>query len=297
MGHEIIAPQSEEPKSLENFLKKRFPIGYVRKLFRKKAVRLNGRRAGAKETVQTGDRIQLFITFEKRLPSGNVPPPARFGILFEDNDLLVINKPAGLAVHEGKEVLKRHSVLGILESTYRPKEIVPRLVHRIDKETSGLLIVAKNEATLAELEEKFERGGVEKKYLVLVVGRVFPKKGKIDLPLPGRAGKLVSASTLYKVEKELPGVTLVRVKTETGRMHQIRLHFAEIGRPVVMDDEHGDFSFNKQFRKAHGLKRQFLHASSMALEFRGKKRTWTAPLPEDLTVALDSLEALARSNG
>jgi len=293
MASEIIVPQTEEPKRLENFLKKRFPIGYVRKLFRKNGVRLNGKRSGPKDMAQPGDRISLFIPFEKRPGTALDKRPSRAGfeILFEDDDILVINKHAGLAVHEGKEILKSQSLLGMLEATYRSQGILPRLVHRIDKETSGILVVAKREAVAEDLEKRFEKGEVEKEYLALVLGRVHPKEGSIDFPIPGREGKPARALTRYRVERELPGTSLVRVNMETGRMHQIRLHFARLGHPVVMDDRHGDFAFNKQFRKTHGLKRQFLHAQSIALEHRGQKRKWTAPLADDLTQTLRLLEA------
>jgi len=293
MASEIIVPQTEVPKRLENFLKKRFPIGYVRKLFRRNGVRLNGKRSGPKDMTRPGDRISLFIPFEKRPGTALDKPPSRAGFetLFEDDDILVINKQAGLAVHEGKEILKSQSLLGMLEATYRSQGILPRLVHRIDKETSGILVVAKREAVAEDLEKRFEKGEVEKEYLALVLGRVHPKEGSIDFPIPGREGKPARALTRYRVERELPGTSLVRVNMETGRMHQIRLHFARLGHPVVMDDRHGDFAFNKQFRKTHGLKRQFLHAQSIALEHRGQKRKWTAPLADDLTQTLRLLEA------
>ena len=123
MASEIVVPKSERPKSLENFLKRRFPIGYLRKLFRKNGVRLNGKRSGPKEMVEPGDRIQLFIPFEKRTGSTNKKRPAcsSFEILFEDSELLLINKRAGIAVHEGKGILKRNSLLGKLEAAYRPQ--------------------------------------------------------------------------------------------------------------------------------------------------------------------------------
>ena len=293
MTRQIIFPQTEEPKSLENFLKKRFPVGYVRKLFRKNGVRLNGKRSGPKETVRPGDRIQLFIPFEKQPTSDLKKTPLHHGfqILFENDELLVIDKMAGTAVHEAKGILKRHTVLGMLEATYRSHGIAPILVHRIDRETSGLLVIAKKSEVAEELKRKFEEGKVEKKYLALVVGRLRPKEGRIDFPLPGRDDGLVPALTLYKVEKEFPGVTLVRVTTKTGRRHQIRLHFARLSHPLLMDDQHGDFPFNRQFRKAHGLRRQFLHACDIAFEYRGERRKWTAPLPDDLMRTLKSLES------
>jgi 23S rRNA pseudouridine955/2504/2580 synthase len=290
MAWEIVVPQTEQPKRLENFLKKRFPIGYVRKLFRRSGVRLNGRRSGPNEFAGPGDRIELFIPFEQRESSAGekTPPRTGFEILFEDDDLLIVNKQAGMSVHEGRETLKRHSLLGMLEATYGSRAV--RLVHRIDKETSGLLVVAKQDAVAEELEKLFEEGEVQKDYLALVKGRPQPRKGRIDFPLPGREGRAVRALTLYEVEREFSGTTLVLVKIETGRMHQIRLHFAKLGHPVVMDGQHGDFAFNKQFRKAYGLKRQFLHARSIALDYRGKRRKWTAPLPDDLARTLKSLE-------
>ena len=295
---EIVIPQTEAPKRLENFLKKRFPIGYVRKLFRRNSIRLNGKRSGPDEIVRAGDRITLFLPFEEKRRSNAKPTPAPrgFKILFEDDDILIINKQAGIAVHEGKEILKRHSLLGMLEAAYRSRGIVPRLVHRIDKETSGLLVVAKSTSVVEDLEKRFEGGEVEKEYLALVAGRLSAREGSIDFPLPGREGSPVSALTHYRVEREYAQTTLVRVRMATGRMHQVRLHFAKLGHPIVMDVKYGDFTFNRQFRKTHGLKRQFLHASTIALEYRGKKRKWTAPLPDDVAAALRSLAEAAGSN-
>lgn len=290
---EIIVAGDEKPKKVENFLKKRFPIGYVRKLFRKNGVRLNGRRCAPTEIAGPGDRVQLFIPFDDKLEGTRkkTVPAAKPDILFEDESLILVRKPAGIAVHEGQEVTRQESFLGVLEATYRPAGIVPRLVHRLDRETSGVLIVAKSDEAAKELQRRFEEGGVEKEYLALIAGRLRPREGRINLPLPGRDGKQVYALTLYRVEKEFAATSLVRVRTETGRMHQIRLHFAKLGHPVVMDSRHGDFAFNRQFRKAHGLKRLFLHARSLAFNYKGRKQKWTAPLPDDLARTLKSLES------
>jgi 23S rRNA pseudouridine955/2504/2580 synthase len=289
---EIVLPNNETVKKLENFLKKQFPIGYVRKLFRKNSVRLNGRRAKPEDLVQAGDRIQLYIDFEKPAETFK-PRPAltRLDIVYEDNALLVLNKRAGIAVHEGKTVGKKESVLGILETQYRDRGIKPQLVHRLDKDTSGLLLVAKNPESAKELESRFETGEVEKEYLCLLVGRLPNNEGKIDFPLPGREGNPVRALTCYRVVKKFSEVTLVRVAIETGRLHQIRLHFAKLGFPVVMDDQHGDFGFNKRFRKEYGLKRQFLHAETLKIKTEGKLREWTAPLAKDLEKILRLLAA------
>lgn len=289
---EIIVDGAGAGKKLENHLKKNFPIGYVRKLFRKNGVRINGQRAKPEDSLQFGDRIQLYIPFEdepaRRPATANTAlPPA----IFQDENLLVLDKPAGLAVHEGKTVSKRDSVLGILERQWRGAAITPLLVHRLDQDTSGLLLVAKNQATAEVLEQVFETGAVDKQYVVLVAGRLAKNQGTIDTPLPGRDGNLVRAVTHYRVIKRFAEVTLTEITMETGRLHQIRLHFAQLDHPVVMDDQHGDFGFNRKFRKRYGLKRQFLHAEKLRLNYLGKSREWHAPLTQDLQ---KTLEALAR---
>src|SRR5262245_5315055 len=137
MPQEISITAGESSKKLENFLKKRFPIGYVRKLFRKHGVRLNGKQSKPDDLIAPGDCIRLYIPFEKVRPScrQNATPLPELNIIVEDDEIIVLNKPAGIAVHEGKDVLKRRSLLGILETIYRPQGIVPRLIHRLDKDT------------------------------------------------------------------------------------------------------------------------------------------------------------------
>jgi 23S rRNA pseudouridine955/2504/2580 synthase len=280
---EIVLGSNEADKKIETLLRKQFPIGYVRKVFRKDAVRINGRRARADDVIRAGDRIQLYIHFDP--DNKTIVPKARevkLEILFEDDTLLVVDKPAGLAVHEGKTVTKKNSLLGILETKYRDRGIRPQLVHRLDKDTSGVWIVAKKPETAKEIESRFESGDVEKEYLCLVVGRLSNNQGKIDFPLPGREGSAARALTLYRVVKKFSDTTLVRVIIKTGRLHQIRLHFAKLNYPVVMDDQHGDFGFNKRFRKKYGLKRQFLHAEKLKIKIADKRREWTASLAKDL---------------
>jgi 23S rRNA pseudouridine955/2504/2580 synthase len=288
---ELVVPAGERTQSLENCLKKHFPIGYVRKLFRKNGVRLNGRRAKADDAIAAGDRIQLYIPFEaKKSPTHPSRLRPVIEIIYQDDGLLVINKPAGLAVQEGKTVRKEESLEGWVETVFRARKFPPRLVHRLDKDTSGLLLLAKDENTLSALQGQFATGATEKEYLCLLAGRLPHHEGKIDFPLPGRDGNLVRALTRYRVLKRFSETTLVRVAIETGRLHQIRLHFAKLGYPVVMDDQHGDFNFNKRFRKAYGLKRQFLHAEKLAVDYAGKRRSWHAPLAQDLEKILQLME-------
>lgn len=287
----ISITAGESSKKLENFLKKRFPIGYVRKLFRKNGVRLNGKRSKPDDLIAPGDCVQLYVPFDKDLKSSRQSVTLRgaLEIIFEDDEIIVTNKPAGIAVHEGKDVLKRDSILGMLEARYRPQGIAPWLVHRLDKDTSGVLLAAKKEETANRFERLFADDGVEKEYVCLLVGRLLQNEGTLDLRLPGRQGKSVRALTRFRVAERFSETTLVRANIATGRRHQIRLHFAHYGHPVVMDDQHGDFSFNKRFRKEYGLRRQFLHASTVALEYHGKKRIWTASLPADLSKTLELL--------
>ena len=287
--HEVVVPTHESPKKLENFLKKEFPIGYVRKLMRKNGVRINGRRAKAEDLVCPGDRIQLYVPFENKASTAKTRRASKLAIIYQDNSLLVIDKHAGIAVHEGKSVRTQDSVLGILEVHYRRTDITPQLVHRLDKDTSGLLLVAKNSAIAKELESRFQHGDVQKEYFCLVKGRLPLNEGNIDFPLPGRQGNPVHALTRYRVSKHFSDATLVRVKIDTGRLHQIRLHFARLGYPVIMDEQHGDFAFNRRFRKQFGLKRQFLHAEKLTLQHGGKLQQWIAPLPKDLTEVLKNL--------
>jgi 23S rRNA pseudouridine955/2504/2580 synthase len=290
---EILVPASEPIKKVENFLKNRFPIGYVRKLFRKNGIRLNGKRAKPEDVVHAGDRVQLYIPFEKntRRFEGERSSPTEFQIIFEDRDLWVIVKPPGIAVHEGKQVPKHRSLLGFFEAKHHVAGVAPKLVHRLDKDTSGILIVAKNEKAAEELVTAFARGDVRKEYLCLVAGRLAQDTGILDFPLLGREGKAVGAVTQFSVAKRFSQSTLIRVKLETGRMHQIRQHCAKFGHPVVMDDRYGDFAFNRQFRRLYGLKRQFLHAATIAVLYKDTTRKWAAPLPPDLKAVLSLLEA------
>lgn len=284
---EIQIPAQDGEKKLESFLRKQFPISYVRKLFRKNGVRVNGRRGKPDGLIRAGDRVQLFIPFEAQPRAVNAKQ--ELAIVFENEELMVIDKPAGLAVHEAKGILRRDTAIGQLEAKFRARRIQPRLVHRIDRDTSGLLLVAKNKQLAQALEALFENKNVEKLYLALVAGRLQQAAGTIDLPLPGRDEQPVPAITHFQVSRRFSETTLVEARIDTGRMHQIRLHFAKLGHPVVMDQRHGDFAFNRIFRKEYGLKRQFLHAAKLSLVYRGKKRLWNAPLPQDLTDVLAQL--------
>lgn len=223
-------------------------------------------------------------------------------IVFENNDILVIDKPAGLIVHPVNKSPKNTLVEQIL--SYCPKikdvgddSLRPGIVHRLDKDTSGLMVVAKNNQAFRYLKKQFASRKVIKKYLALVIGQVKDKKGTITkaISLSKKDHKKRSALldekakqawTEYKVLKRFKAYTLLEVIPKTGRTHQIRVHLASIGHPIVGDKQ---YKFKRQPRLA-GLKRQFLHAAYLKLKLpNGKLIKFKSELPQDLWTNLTCL--------
>jgi 23S rRNA pseudouridine1911/1915/1917 synthase len=225
---------------------------------------------------------------DSKLKGADIP----LDIIFEDKNLLVINKPAGIVVHpdetghqEGTIV---HAVLAHCKDLSGiGGEKRPGIVHRLDKDTSGVLLIAKNDETHQHLSKLFHDRQVKKTYLALVRGLPKSKKGRIEAPISrhsiNRKRMTVSsqgknAITTFEVEAAYQGFTLLRVNIETGRTHQIRVHLASIGHPVIGDPVYGDKRLNEIFREKYGLKRQFLHAARIKID--GK--IFEAPLPDEL---------------
>jgi 23S rRNA pseudouridine955/2504/2580 synthase len=245
-------------------------------------VRLNKGRAGADTRVQAGDvvRIPPVRVSERIAEKLGQPAPAReFPLLFEDEHLIAIDKPAGVAVQGGSGVS-----FGVIEQLRqaRPAARFLELVHRLDRETSGVLLVAKKRSALTRLQDQFRERETGKTYLALVVGTWPASKKVIDVPLHKylqadgeRRVKVVAPNdpdgmrsiTLVKVRevmatqpgRRVPDFTLLEVTIKTGRTHQIRVHLASQGHPIAGDDKYGDFELNKALQK-QGLKRMFLHA-------------------------------------
>jgi len=285
---------------LDNFLLrvlKGVPKTHVYRVIRSGEVRLNKGRAAADTRVSAGDDVRLP---PMRLPEPSTAPaaPAReFPVLLEDEHLLAIAKPAGVAVHGGSGVSS-----GVIEQlrSARPAARFLELVHRLDKETSGVLLLAKKRSALTALQDQFRSRDTGKTYAALVFGS-WPEKLKvIDQPLlkgTDAAGerhvRVVAAGhedarrsiTLVKVARRLPGLdaTLLDVRIKTGRTHQIRVHLASNGHPIVGDPKYGDFARNKLFAKQHGFPRMFLHARELSFEHPagGGRITLEAPLPPD----------------
>lgn len=233
---------------------------------------------------------------------------ANLKVIYEDNDILGIDKPAGISVYSEKQTAEKTLIDLILGKYPAIKNVgkTPRygIVHRLDKDTSGVLLIAKNNQTLFFLQKEFKKRGVEKKYIALVAGIVKDnagmietligrspknaKKQKVYLPLePGSAGKR-TAITKYRVIKKFREYTLVEVFPQTGRKHQIRCHFNYINHPVVGDKMYGF----KNRLSPKGLQRQFLHASYLKIKLpSGKIKEFRSELPEDLKKVLDNIRS------
>jgi len=267
---------------------------HARKLIDEGFIKVNGKIAKASHKLNTGDSVKITIPPE---PLSTLSPEAiPLDIIYEDDDLLVIDKPAGLAVHPAPGHPGHTLVNAVL--AYLPdladddNTLRPGIVHRLDKDTSGLILVAKNRVAQADLSAQFKSRSVNKSYLVLVKGRLTPENGVIEAAI-GRDPKnrqrmaVVSrgreARTDYHVVKYIGGYTLLEIHPETGRTHQIRVHLAAIGYPVVGDTTYGV--------KNPNLSRQFLHASKLGFKLpsTGKYVEFESPLPPDLSQALKKI--------
>ena len=296
---------------LDNYLLRHLkgvPKTHVYRIIRSGEVRVNKGRAGPDDRVQAGDLVRLPpVRVSERvaekaqdMATAALAAPARkFVVLFEDEHLLAIDKPAGVAVHGGSGVS-----FGVIEQLRmaRPQAPFLELVHRLDRETSGILLLAKKRSALRQLQDQFRERETGKTYLALVVGQWPANRKVLDkslhkylLPDGERRVRVVAkddpdamaALTLVKVKHRGDGFTLLEVTIRTGRTHQIRVHLASEGFPIAGDDKYGDFELNKALLRAPGgasLKRMFLHA--WRLEFThpvsGERQTLLADLPPEL---------------
>ena len=294
---------------LDNFLireLKGVPKTHVYRIIRSGEVRINKGRVNADTRVQAGDSVRLppVRISEKVAEKAERPAPAReFPILLEDEHLIAIDKPAGVAVHGGSGVS-----FGVIEQLRQARVHAKflELVHRLDRDTSGILLVAKKRSALTHLQDQFRERETGKTYLALVSGAWPVNKKVIDLPLHKylqadgeRRVRVTTADdpdgmrsiTLVKVRQTvaarshqgLPAMSLLEVTIKTGRTHQIRVHLASQGHAIVGDDKYGDFELNKRLVKS-GMKRMFLHA--WRLQFNhpvsGERVALTAELPPEL---------------
>jgi 23S rRNA pseudouridine955/2504/2580 synthase len=316
----VKVAEGDDGQRLDNWLMralKGLPRSRVYRLLRKGEVRVNGKRAKPDQRVAAGDDVRLPPIRPVEAEGEGAPPRIRKApstlidtieqaIIHADDDLLVIAKPSGLAVHGGSGLS-----FGVIEAlrASRPHEEL-ELAHRLDRDTSGLLLVARNRPALRVLHGLLREGLVEKHYLTLVKGSWNLGTKTIDAPLDTearRAGERVvrvqaagKAATTTFVPVDFFGAraSLLSVELGTGRTHQIRVHAGYAGHPVAGDDKYGDHAFNADM-KLLGLRRLFLHAQSLSFEWPRSRKNYAfnQPLPEDLATVVDQLAATRRRKG
>jgi 23S rRNA pseudouridine955/2504/2580 synthase len=304
--------ESAAGQRLDNYLMrclKGVPKTHVYRVIRSGEVRVNKGRAAADTRVQAGDDVRVPpVRVAERPPAGSVPA-REFAVLYEDDWLLAIDKPAGVAVHGGSGVS-----FGVIEQLRRarPEARFLELVHRLDRETSGVLLLAKKRSALTALQDQFRARDTGKSYAALVRGEWPAALKVIDVPLhkylkPDGERRVRTSSaddaqakrsiTLVGVAQRLGGFTLLDVGIKTGRTHQIRVHLAHAGHPIVGDDKYGDFEFNKSLARGTALPGvrydgMFLHARRLAFEHpaSGQRIEIDAPLPDTCRSLLRHLE-------
>jgi len=285
------------------------PKTHVYRIIRSGEVRINKGRAAADTRLAEGDVVRLppVRTSERAAEKSeamaqavHAAPAREFPVIFEDEHLLAIDKPAGVAVHGGSGVS-----FGVIEQLRiaRPGAKFLELVHRLDRETSGILLIAKKRSALNKLQDQFRERETGKTYLALVQGAWPANKKVLDKPLHKyllpdgeRRVKVVAKDdpdgmrslSLVKVRQKLADYSLLEVTIKTGRTHQIRVHLASEDHPIVGDDKYGDFELNKALQK-QGLKRMFLHAWHLSLTHpgTGEPMSLDAPLPQELQRFMD----------
>lgn len=266
---------------------------YIKRLIEDGRITVNDRVAKESLRLKVGDSIAVVVPE----PTSSTPLPENIplDVVYEDDDILVVNKPAGLTVHPVPGQLEHTLVNAILNRC--PNLAIggsmrPGIVHRLDKDTSGLMVVAKNDAAHRELSNQMKARTVVKRYIVLIHGRLLPKQGMIEAPIdrdPADRKRMAvvargrDSRTKYKVVKYLGDYTLLEVTLETGRTHQIRVHFSAIGYPVAGDKVYG--------RKSSIVGRQFVHACCLGfrLPSNGEYVEFEAKLPADLKEALEHI--------
>ena len=295
---ELVATESGE--RLDKYIAAERPElsrSHVQKLISDGLVTVNGRPAKGSQKLKAGDTIGVVVPEPET--SSVEPEDIPLNIVYEDADLLVVDKPPGLTVHPAPGH-PSHTLVNAVLAHYPDLQGAagstrPGIVHRLDKDTSGLMVVAKNQAAHHSLSAQMKARSVKKRYLVLVHGHLTPSTGTIEAPIgrdPRNRKRMAvvsggrEARTSYRVAKYLDNYTLLEVSLETGRTHQIRVHLAAIGFPVVGDETYG--------RRSPVLKRQFVHARHLGfrLPSTGEYVEFDSELPEDLEEALERLSLL-----
>ncbi|QGZ55188.1 RluA family pseudouridine synthase [Paraburkholderia acidiphila] len=302
---------------IDNFLVrvcKGVPKSHIYRILRSGEVRVNKGRVDAQYRLAEGDivRVPPIRTSQSSTPAGAAPvPAAQFPIIYEDDALLVIDKPAGVAVHGGSGV-----AFGVIEQLReaRPQGKFLELVHRLDRETSGVLMLAKKRAALVGLHAQMRDNQTDKRYFACVHGEWASDWGRrraVKEPLhkyltPEGERRVrvqpdgMPSHTVFNLVERWPGYALLEAELKTGRTHQIRVHLAHLGLPIVGDAKYGDFALNKELARTSarpGIKRMFLHAHRLKLAhpITGAPLQFEAPLPADCRGFVDALRAQRES--
>lgn len=306
----LTISSKESNQRVDKYLKKflnEAPLSFIYKLFRKKDVKINGHWVKENYILKEGDELTIYVT-DSQLEEFNKPKKIEkvnlnHEIIYEDENILIVNKPRGLLVHGDEDEKKLTLTNEVINYFYYKGEYDPKLdngfapapAHRLDRNTSGLVVFAKNLISLQELETLFkEKEDISKEYKALVVGTL-KNSQEIDAPLKkdtntglvkiAKDGK--TAISYVKPLQFLENYTLVNVKILTGRTHQIRVHLASIGYPVVGDAKYGNFKVNKEFKEKYGFENQFLHAYKLSFgDLKGKlsylsNRVFEIDLPDN----------------
>ena len=293
----LTVDEGSDGQRLDNYLinhLKGVPKSWIYRVMRRGEVRVNKGRCKPDRRVRQGDVVRIPpVRLAQRQPEGPAPgliERIESAIVHEDSDMLIVNKPSGIAVHGGSGL--SHGVIEILRAS-RPSAPFLELAHRLDRDTSGCLMLAKSRRILRELQDRQRAGAIEKRYTALLVGRTRKGTWRVDQPLRKNtlksgerivrvdpAGK--PAITDFEVIRRFRGFTLVRAELGTGRTHQIRVHAASVQLPIAGDPKYGDEDANRAARKL-GLKRLFLHAATLRWSV-GDRRHFSveAPLPAEL---------------
>ncbi|MDJ0740840.1 MAG: RluA family pseudouridine synthase [Gammaproteobacteria bacterium] len=302
----VTIDEGNDGQRLDNFLLGRLkgvPRSWVYRVLRRGEVRVNKGRCRPSQRVHVGDVVRIPPL--RSTPAGGPAAPAYLiekienSVIYEDDQLIALNKPAGIAVHGGSGL-----AFGVIETLRcaRPQAPYLELAHRLDRDTSGCLLLAKKRSALVGLQELQRAGRIEKRYLALLTGRIRKGSWRVDLPLRKntlQSGERVvrvdpqgkPAATRFRVVERFAAATLVEALLETGRTHQIRVHAAAHGNPIAGDAKYGDDDANRRFR-ALGLNRLFLHAQSLRFDWPGRRGGLDieAPLPAELQTVIEETD-------
>ena len=307
----------EEGQRIDKYIRKYLnnaPLSYIYKLFRKKDIKVNGKRVDINYIVKSNDEITIYISEETLKDFSSTKIIAKstnpLDIIYEDENILIINKDAGILVHKGEDNTKTNTLNNDIlyylkkKGEYNENDMfTPSCVHRLDRNTSVLIIAAKNLESSKQLLELFkDKTYLKKEYIALVFGKT-PKEQTIDKPLlKNEKTKIVkvdsrglNAITMYNRLTSNDNYSLLNVNILTGRTHQIRVHLSYLGTPIVNDDKYGDFKLNKSFYETYKYKYQFLHSYKITfsningiLSYLSNK-TFIAPIKKEEKKILDSI--------